>query len=139
MINHIKRISPIVLLLGDLFALFLFVVIGQRDHDTADPGSPFGSALLLTAEFALPWIVAAKILNAFEADPQERPAYGLLARSINAWLIAAPAGAIIRAAVLGRAVIPTAFLAVTLGVGGAFVLGWRLVFTLVNRRVLRPA
>jgi hypothetical protein len=57
-----------------------------------------------------------------------------MGRSLNTWLVAAPLGVLLRAALLGRSVIPTPFLAVTLAVGGLFILGWRLLFRLVLAR-----
>jgi hypothetical protein len=49
-----------------------------------------------------------------------------------AWRVAAPLGVLLRALVLGRDSIPVTFLIVVLGVGGAFVLGWRLAYLAVR-------
>lgn len=129
--------STLILLAGDLAALTVFVYIGQRNHETLDALR----LLLNVAAFGVPWVVAAWLVGAFrgytgeeESGHEGRP-YGwmFMTRSLNAWLIAAPLGVILRALVLGRAVIPTAFALVTLGLGGAFVLGWRLAFGLLRR------
>ncbi len=115
--------STLILLVGDLTALSLFVYIGQRNHET------LGALRLLlnVAAFGAPWVVAAWLVGAFRGGREGR-LYGwaFMARSLNAWLIAAPLGVTLRALALGRAAIPTAFALVTLGLGGAFVLGWRL-------------
>jgi hypothetical protein len=122
--------STLILLAGDLAALTVFVYIGQRNHETLDALR----LLLNVAAFGVPWAVAAWLVGAFRGDREGRP-YGwmFIARSLNAWLIAAPLGVTLRALALGRAVIPTTFALVTLGLGGAFVLGWRLAFGLVRR------
>ncbi|MBI3176467.1 MAG: DUF3054 domain-containing protein [Chloroflexi bacterium] len=115
--------STLILPAGDFAALTVFVFIGQRNHETLDALQ----LLLNVAAFGVPWVVAAWLVGAFRGDREGHP-YGraFMARSLNAWLIAAPLGVILRALALGRAVIPTPFALVTLGLGGAFVLGWRL-------------
>jgi hypothetical protein len=122
-----KKHKTWILLLGDLLALILFVYIGQRDHETIDPVNPLLGVLILTSEFAIPWLITGWWLGAFNADTQSSKRT-FLARSLNTWLVAAPLGILLRALILGRAVIPTAFFIVAVSVGGAGVLGWRLVF-----------
>lgn len=134
-----KRLTPFLLLAGDLLVLFLFVFIGQSDHETIDPTNPLGGVLLGTAEFALPWVLVGWLLNAFRIDPSRFTPFEFLARTLNAWLVAAPLALLLRALVLGRAVIPTAFFLVAVGLGGAFIIGWRLIFALVERRAPRSA
>ncbi|MFQ5576002.1 MAG: DUF3054 domain-containing protein [Anaerolineae bacterium] len=127
-----NRIFSLILPVGDIIALLLFMSLGQRDHNTVDPVHPVLGLLVLTAEFVLPWIVAGWLLGAF---PRRKvPGRGtFLARSLNAWLVAAPLGLLLRAFVLSRAVIPTLFMVVTVGLGGMFVIGWRLIFFEVRR------
>jgi hypothetical protein len=66
-----------------------------------------------------------------------------LARSLVTWLVAAPLGLLLRALVMERAVVPTAFMAAALGFGGLMLLGWRLAFALLHSRIwpdrARPA
>lgn len=130
-----QRFMPLILLAGDLLVLLIFTYIGQRTHNLIDPRHPILGLLLTTGEFALPWAVVGWVLGAFPGDDSLtiRP---LLARSLNAWLVAAPLGLLLRAYILGRAVIPTSFFSVTLGLGGAFILGWRLAFTLIWKTTL---
>jgi hypothetical protein len=124
--------SAWVLLLGDLLALLAFVYAGQRDHDLVDPTQPLLGVLQTAAPFALAWLLAGWWLGAFNLDeiPAFRP---FLARSLNAWLVAASLGLLLRSYILGRAVIPTGFLAATLGFGGLFLLTWRLAYALARR------
>ncbi|MFN2167650.1 MAG: DUF3054 domain-containing protein [Anaerolineae bacterium] len=129
-----KRTLLIVLLAGDLIALLAFVLIGQADHQTLNAANPIAGALPNAVAFIVPWVVAGWLLGAYPAGPA-LPALGsFMGRSLNTWLVAAPLGVLLRAALLGRSVIPTPFLAVTLAVGGLFILGWRLLFRLVLAR-----
>jgi hypothetical protein len=158
----VSRFAPLILLVGDLIAVIAFVVVGQRDHDLVNEANPVLGVLLTAGEFGVPWLIAGLLLGAFprgmgdrvgaglapaQGDRKGRPydVWTLLARSLNAWLVAAPIGILIRSYALGRAVIPTVFLVATLGFGGVFVLGWRALFALVwswlNRKApsLKPA
>lgn len=130
----------LVLAAGDVTALFVFSYVGVQAHDLAQAGNTAETVLLTLGEFAVAWLVAGWLAGAFaidQGDDEGRPASvrGFLRRSLIAWLAAAPLGALVRALVLERAVIPTPFLAVTLGVGGALVLSWRLLFFVVWRRI----
>ncbi len=145
-----KRFTPFILVAGDLIALLLFVGIGQRDHEMVNPENPIGGLLMTAAEFFIPWLVVGWLVGAFapaggETNSQQtflsvngRP---IVVRALNAWLIAAPLAVLLRAMVLGRSIIPTIFLVVVMGLGGAFVLGWRLLFLLaiwlLQRRTLQ--
>jgi hypothetical protein len=127
-----SRFAPLILLAGDLIALTAFVAVGQRDHNLVNAANPVLGVLATAAEFGAPWAAAGWLLGAFRVGDREgRPDIALLARSLNAWLVAAPIGILIRSYALGRAVIPTVFLVATLGFGGLFVLGWRVAFALV--------
>lgn len=122
-----KRYTPLILLLGDLIALSLFVLVGQRDHETIDPTNPLLGMLPNVVAFAIPWSIAAGWLGAIRIDVPFR-IVPFFARTLNAWLVAAPIGLLLRSAILGRAVIPTLFVVATLGFGALFLLGWRVVF-----------
>ena len=130
MFAALKRFTPLLILLGDLIALLLFVYIGQRDHGLIDAENPLQGLLWASWAFALAWVIAAALLRALP-DAATLSARALLANGLNAWLVAAPLGVLLRAYFLGRAVIPTSFLAATLAFGGLFVLGWRLLFVLL--------
>lgn len=130
MFAALKRFTPLLILLGDLIALLLFVYIGQRDHGLVDAENPLQGLLWASWAFALAWVIAAALLRAMP-DAATLSGRALLANGLNAWLVAAPLGVLLRAYFLGRAVIPTSFLAATLAFGGLFILGWRLLFVLL--------
>ncbi len=124
--------GAVVLLAGDWMALALFVFLGQVDHDVVD----VGRWLMQTAVFAAPWTVVALILRAHQL-PRGSTLRAFLPRSLLAWLVAAPLGLILRAVVQGQATIVVAFMLVTMGVGGLFLLSWRLLYYIVQARRAR--
>jgi hypothetical protein len=117
---HVSRTSAI-LLAGDLVAIGLFVAAGEIQHGRAiAQGAP------TFAQFAAGWLLAAVVVGAYAAD-----AVSSLSRTValagGGWLLGASIGQLIRA-IIGRGffVLP-AFYLVTLGVGGALLIGWRLL------------
>jgi len=136
MFAALKRFTPLLIVLGDLIALLLFVYIGQRDHGLVDTENQIQGLLWAGWAFALTWVIAAVLLRALP-NAATLSARSLLANGLNAWLVAAPLGVLLRAYFLGRAVIPTSFLAATLGFGGLFVLGWRVLFVLLWKMAKR--
>lgn len=131
-----SRLPQLILIAGDLLMLLVFVAAGQRVHNLVDEQDPVMGLLSTTGAYALAWLVSAGLVSAFPRGGLWPPR-SLLSRTLNAWLVAAPLAVLLRAFILGRAVIPTAFLAVTLVLGGACLLGWRLVFALVWSRLTR--
>jgi hypothetical protein len=121
------------LLIGDWLVLLLFVFIGQRDHNITGPAA-LPSLLITTLSVAVPWTLAAAALGAFRLD------VGLtlprwLGRVLNAWLVAAPLGLVLRALLRGQSAIAVPFMLVMLGLGGLFMLAWRAgVFYVIRRR-----
>jgi hypothetical protein len=126
-LNSHQNWRMVFFLVGDLLALLAFVYIGQRDHGLVDVTNPLWGVLWTALPFALVWLPVGLWLDIFPRRVPVNPR-SLLIRSLNAWLVAAPLGVVLRAFLLGRAVIPTSFLVATLGFGGLFVLGWRLLF-----------
>lgn len=128
-----KRYASLILLVGDLIALNLFVLIGQREHATLNSTNLLLGLLPNVIAFAIPWLVAAWWLSAFRVDEPSR-IVPFFARTLNAWLVAAPFGLLLRAAILERAVIPTLFVVATLGFGALFLFAWRVVFVFWMRQ-----
>jgi hypothetical protein len=139
MFANLKRYLPYILFAGDLVALILFVVVGQRDHELVNEQNPVLGVLLSTLYFAVPYLVSGFLLQAFkfDADNEGRFYFRFFGRWLNTWLVAAPLGILIRSFVLGRAVIPTMFIVAGLGFGGLFMLAWRILFALVLWRLNR--
>lgn len=123
-----KRSHTLALVIGDLAALLAFVLVGQADHRTLSASNPLLGALPNTLSLALPWLALAWPLRAYPRAGRPPSLRSFLGRSALAWVIAAPLGLAIRAVWLGRGGIPIPFLLVTLGAGGLFLLGWRLLF-----------
>ena len=123
------------MLIGDWVALGLFVFLGLVDHAMIEAGG-LTRLFTTTAVLALPWTAIGFILGAYSpaADTSGRT---FLSRSLVAWLVAAPLALILRAFLQGQATIILAFMLVTMGLGGAFLLAWRLIYLLLRRRV-RP-
>ncbi len=140
MFSNLKRYTPYLLFAGDLIALILFVVVGQRDHELVNEQNPISGVLLSTLYFAAPYLITGVLLRAFnfDADNEGRFYFRFFGRWLNTWLVAAPLGILIRTFALGRAVIPTTFILAGMGFGGLFMLAWRILFALVvwwsNRR-----
>ena len=131
-----KPLTLAILVTGDVLVLGLFVLLGERDHAISDP-QPVLRWLITTAEFALPWLIAAGVLGIYRAGLTTR---GLLGRTVNAWLVAAPPGVLLRSVVNGSWVIASPFLIVTLCVGGAMLLLWHSAFAwLAHRRATSAA
>lgn len=121
----------LILAAGDIVVLLLFVLLGQADHSTLNATNPIAGALPTLAPLTISWLIVAFALKAFPRAPQGLLPF--LARSLLAWLIAAPLGLLLRSLLLDRAVaIP--FLLVTLGLGGLMLLAWRAVFWLAAMR-----
>ncbi len=143
-----KRLYCFILVAGDVLALLLFVAIGQRDHDIVNPENPVGGLLFSASVFILPWLVVGWLVGAFAIGGDksgDRDAAGpingraIIWRALNAWLIAAPLAILLRAALFDRPIIPTLFMFVVMGLGGAFVMAWRLLFLLVVWRLQKRA
>src|SRR5438105_5231217 len=124
------RFQAWLLVMGDVMVLILFVLGGQREHELINADNPLLGVAQTSAEFVVAWLLAAAWSGAFQRDAP--PAWrAFMRRSVNAWLLAAPLATLLRALVLGRADIPTAFLIVVLLLGGALLLGWRLIYAIV--------
>jgi hypothetical protein len=122
------------LVLGDLVALFLFVLAGQMDHELLPDANPLWYTLTRALPFIAVWLAGGWLVGAFRIPAPgswRRLLWTLGWRALHAWLLAAPLGLLLRALLLGRATIPTLFFAATLGFGALFLLVWRLLFGLV--------
>ena len=131
--NNKNFLPRILLLLGDLAAITLFVFIGQQDHGTTDPNNPLWGLLRASFPFLLTWVVVAVVVGAYPKR-ENISLKTLFLRGLNAWLIAAPLGLLLRAYLFNRGGIPAIFMLLTLLVGGAFVLIWRLLFGFMWQR-----
>ena len=131
--NKNNTLPRLILLFGDLGAILLFVFIGQQDHATTDVNNPFFGLLRAAFPFLITWLIVAPIARAYPSA-ENITLQRLLIRGLNAWLIAAPLGLLLRAFLFERGGIPAIFMLLTLLVAGAFILIWRLIFGLVWQR-----
>jgi hypothetical protein len=109
---------------GDALCLALFVLLGMRLHEMLDVPQPALRFLLNVGPFWLAWGLAGLSLRAFRF-PRPLRLRVVWARTLNAWLVAAPLAIVARALLLGRATIVLMFMLVTLGLGGGALLVWR--------------
>ena len=125
--------QPWWLLAGDWLVLLLFVLIGQRDHAISGPGA-LPSLLNTAFSLGLPWTVAAFVLGAYRLRPL--PGWQVwLGRALNAWLVAAPLGLVLRALLRNQDAIPVIFILIAMSIGGLMIVGWRaLAYWWVSRR-----
>lgn len=107
----------------DTFSIVLFVALGRREHDREstitgliDTAAPFLIAL------AVAWIV----LRAWRNPTSWRTGVGI-------WAIVIVGGMLLRNLVFGDGT-ATSFVIVATVFVGLFVVGWRLVFAVVERR-----
>lgn len=119
----IKNKISVPLLVGDLIVLVLFVFVGQRDHDMNIVGS-LPTLFTTTLAVALPWALVAWLMGVLVLPGRgERSAW--LAQVVAAWLITAPLGLVLRAALHGQKQIIVMFMLVLLGLGGLTMFVWR--------------
>ena len=124
---------------GDAVMLLLFAFGGEVTHELFYPGSLILSVLHVALPFLIVWFPAAYLLDVLDDASAAQPKVWLY-RTLGAWLIAAPLGIVVRGWLIGRDVIPTAFLLTTYGFGIALLLGWRLIFiALIRFGVVRRA
>jgi hypothetical protein len=136
-----SRAWQIALVLGDLVALYLFVLAGQMDHELLPGSNPLWYTLTRGWPFLAVWLVVGWLAGAFRLPSGvslRTLAEELGVRALHGWLIAAPLGVLLRALVLGRSTIPVLFLLTTLGFGALFLLAWRLLWGLAYRFASRP-
>ena len=147
-----------ILFLGDAACLAAFVLVGMRGHDTLAGQNAALRIAINLGPLLLAWTLAALAVGAFRvplarhvtapagaatparaARPGSAPLQSLLARTLLAWLVAAPLGLLLRAFVLRSSILAVAFVVVTLALGGALLLGWRtLYYFLARRRAANP-
>lgn len=118
--------KKIILIGGDWLALALFVYIGQMEHELV-AANPLPGLLASSAELILPWTVVGFLWGAFRLPTGARD-WSFFGRFFTAWLVAGPLALLLRAYLRGQATIIVIFMVVTLGLGGLFLLGWRLLF-----------
>ena len=122
------------LLAGDTLCLAVFVFLGLGSHAELGSRTAAYRFLVNAGPLIVVWALAAYALGALRWQPP-LPLRAVLARTLTAWLVAAPLALVVRALVLGSPTLAVTFVLVTLALGGALLLAWRTAFALiVNRR-----
>ena len=112
------------LIAGDALALVVFAAIGRANHGE---GSGVVEALATAAPFALGWFGAGTLMNAYGDDARGSDGSKAAVVAAKTWAIGIPAGLALRALGKGAAP-PTPFIAVSMVVTAAFLVGWRYAF-----------
>lgn len=125
-----RRAVPFVLIAGDLAVTTAFVYIGQVFHQTNVQDGSLWRLGQQTAAFAVAWLPLAWWLGALPEEPPRggRALAGFMARTLAAWVFAAPLGLMLRAWLMNSATVVMPFAVATLEYGGLFMLCWRLAF-----------
>lgn len=122
--------APFLLYVGDTLAIFLFAVIGRQSHDMAATTTDgLVASFMVAAPFIAGWLIVAPWFRAFHPPAWASPRSAVLT-VLKAFLPAYIAGVALRTLFLGR-FSPPVFYLVTAAVILAFLLAWRLLYTLV--------
>jgi hypothetical protein len=113
---------------GDVLVLLLFIWVGRSSHSL--PSDDILGGLKTAAPFIISWFGVAPWFGLFRAEVHSTWRK-LVPRLLLAWLVVAPLAGLLRALFLGRSIpegIMPVFVVVTLGVGSALFLVWRLLY-----------
>jgi FlaA1/EpsC-like NDP-sugar epimerase len=119
-----------VLMAGDIAALLLFTLIGQRQHAISISAL---QVLVTTAPFIIGWFVVGYAMGAFKPKAYSR--VGQAAKTVLwSWLVATPVSLGLRALFEQKGV-PLSFAIVTFITVFIFLLAWRISFTLIRKKL----
>ncbi len=107
----------------DTFAVVLFVAIGRREHER---DSAISGLITTAAPFVIALAIAWLVLRAWRRPTD-------LATGVGVWAIVVAAGMVLRNVVFDDGT-ATSFIIVATLFLGLFIVGWRAVFTLLERR-----
>ncbi|GFR47553.1 hypothetical protein Agub_g9278, partial [Astrephomene gubernaculifera] len=120
--------SAALLAAGDLAALALFAAAGRANH-----GEPLSAETISTAlPFVLAWFATAPFLGGFGAEARKKGVPAAATTAAKCWAVGIPAGLLLRGLLRGY-VPPLPFVAVSLAVNGALLVGWRSALAAVSK------
>ncbi len=129
-----KPPAPGLLLAGDAVCLAAFVLLGLGSHAGLADANAGYRFLVNAGPLIVTWAIVAYALGALRW-PAAASLRTVWARTLTAWLVAAPLALLLRAQLLGAATLVVIFVLVTMGLGGTLLLLWRTVcFWWVRRR-----
>lgn len=120
------------LAVGDAVAITAFATVGAAHHGES-PLDPVAVGWIV-APFLVGWAVAAVIGGLYTGDATASPVRAL-SWSLPAWIVASLLGSGLRGTALFPGDVALTFVAVTIAVGGAFVVGWRVLAAALVGRV----
>jgi hypothetical protein len=126
-----RSATTAVLLLGDLTIIVLQLSAGLLTHGI-DPLAVPAYTAETAAPFLLGWLLVAPLFGVYTEGVRESFAETVLSVGI-AWIVAALIGVGLRVTPWLSGGAPAAFVAVTIGVGLAALLPWRLAVTAIAR------
>lgn len=109
------------LLIGDLVVVGIFVGLGELRH-----GGDLEAWLVTLGEFGLAWLVVATLLGAYRSSALSSSSRAA-GRTFLVWLLAAPLGVALRAALEPTATFSPVFLLVMLATGTVLLVPWRAI------------
>lgn len=130
--SRVDRGTVRTFLAGDLVAILAFVLLGELRHGV-DPMTAPGRVAGVAVPFLLAWLVVGALAGAYAPGLRD-DARRLVLVALGAWIGAAAVAQVLR----GTAAFPgdadPVFFLVTVLVGGALLVGWRLLRTRVVPR-----
>lgn len=114
---------------GDVLAIAAFATLGAAHHGESVLSNP-AHVGLVAVPFLLGWALAALLGGLYTPDAISTPRR-VASWTVPAWIVATLVGQGLRATPLIPGGTAPAFVAVTLVVGGALVVGWRLAASLL--------
>jgi hypothetical protein len=112
-------------LVGDLLAILAFILIGEISHGV-DPVAQWRFVLDAAIPFLIGWLVVGPLLGAYARWSLRGPLWAALA-AVPAWLVADGLGQLLRDTDTFHGSADPVFYLVAAAVGGALLVGWRLV------------
>lgn len=111
----------LVLALGDGLLIALFVGLGEVRHAGTVP-----AGIETFAQFGIGWLLVAVAAGVYAPDALTTPR-AAVGRGVAAWVVAAIIAQLVRLLMAPGSVIQPTFVLVSIGFGGIFIGGWRLV------------
>jgi hypothetical protein len=130
--DRTTRLSHIAVVgLGDLGVFLTFAILGKTEHGVALDQALFRTAL----PFAVVWFAASPWLGCYRASVLRNLKEAAWKIPLT-WFFCAPVALLARALLYDRPII-LAFALVSVGVQGAWLVGWRCALTVVAQRLSR--